>query len=260
MRSMTAYAAAEAKNKTGQTKIILRSLNYKHLDISIYNLPQQAMVLEENIQKEIKKNITRGKVEVYFYQSNKNKNQFSLDKNKFKNYVKQIKSLAKQFQLDKNISPLEIINLPGVITDKGKNSISKTQVVFTLKKALNKLIKFKKEKGKIIGKEMSKHLQLLEENIAKIKKGKKKPSRVIDGKEDIAEELSLIGFYAQKLKKTINTKKQIRKGKAIDFLCQEVLRELNAASSKTRQKNLANLIVEAKNYLGRIREQAQNIE
>ncbi|MCF7916359.1 MAG: DUF1732 domain-containing protein [Candidatus Omnitrophica bacterium] len=260
MRSMTAYAAAEAKNKTGQTKIILRSLNYKHLDISIYNLPQQAMVLEESIQEEIKKNITRGKIEVYFYQNSKNKNQFAVNKNKFSNYVKQIKSLAKQFHLDKNVSPLEILNLPGVISDRGKNNISKNQVVAAVRKASNKLIKFKQEKGRAIGKEMSENLRLLDNNIMKIKKNKKKPVKVTDGKEDIDEELSLIEFYSKKLKKIVKTNKQRRKGKAIDFLSQEMLRELNAASSKTRQKNLASLIVEAKNYLGRIREQAQNIE
>lgn len=260
MRSMTAYSAAEGKNKAGQTKIILRSLNYKYLDISVYNLPQQALVLEEIIREEIKKNITRGRVEVYFYQANKSKNQFAIDKNKFGNYVKQIKSLAKRFHLDENISPLEILNLPGVFSDGGKSSISKTQVISVLKKALRRLIKFKKEKGKAVGNEMSKNLQLLDGNIAKIKKNKKKPVQATDGKEDIEEELSLIEFYSKKLKKTISTKKQIRKGKAVDFLSQEILRELNAASSKTRQKKLASSIVEAKNYLGRIREQAQNVE
>ncbi len=260
MRSMTAYSVAEASNKTGQTKIILRSLNYKYLDISVYNLPQQALVLEESIQEEIKKNITRGKVEVYFYQTNKRKNQFSLDKNKFKNYVKQIKALAKQFHLDKNIPPLEILNLPGVISNQGTSSISKTQVVAVLKKALSRLIKFKKEKGKAIGKEMSENLQLLDNNVIKINKNKKKPMQAVDGKEDIDEELSLIEFYSKKLKKIIKANKQMRKGKEIDFLSQEILRELNAASSKTRQKKIASLIVEAKNYLGRIREQAQNIE
>jgi uncharacterized protein (TIGR00255 family) len=50
------------------------------------------------------------------------------------------------------------------------------------------------------------------------------------------------------------------KGKSLDFLTQEILRELNSASSKTKNHTLSCLIVEAKNYLERIREQAQNIE
>lgn len=260
MRSMTAYSVAQESNKAGKTKIVLRSLNYKHLDISVYNLPQQALVLEEKIQEEIKKNITRGKIEVYFYQESRNQNKFSVNKKEFANYLNQLKALAKDFDLEEKISPLEILNLPGVISAYSKSGVSKTQLVSVLKKSLKKLVEFKKEKGQAISKEITKHLNLLDGNISKIKKSKKRPSKEVDGKEDIEEELSLVEFYSKKAKTIINSKKQIRKGKAINFLSQEILRELNAASSKTRQKKMASLIVEAKNYLGRIREQAQNIE
>jgi uncharacterized protein YicC (UPF0701 family) len=152
------------------------------------------------------------------------------------------------------------LNLPGVISAYSKSGISKTQLVSVLKKSLKKLVEFKTEKGQAISKEITKNLNLLDGNISKIKKAKKRPSKEVDGKEDIEEELSLVEFYSKKAKTIINSKKQIRKGKAINFLSQEILRELNAASSKTRQKKMASLIVEAKNYLGRIREQAQNIE
>ena len=85
------------------------------------------------------------------------------------------------------------------------------------------------------------------------------PAAEENNKEDIDEEISLLTFYAKKLEKEISSK-QDSKGKAIDFLTQEILRELNAASSKTKKPVLASLIVESKSYLERIREQAQNIE
>ena len=69
-----------------------------------------------------------------------------------------------------------------------------------------------------------------------------------------------MSFYTKELEKKINAKNLATKGKALDFLTQEILRELNAASSKTKAKRVAALIVEAKNYLDRIREQAQNVE
>ena len=50
------------------------------------------------------------------------------------------------------------------------------------------------------------------------------------------------------------------KGKAVDFLTQEILRELNTAASKTRTKTISWRLLEAKAYLERIKEQAQNIE
>ena len=58
----------------------------------------------------------------------------------------------------------------------------------------------------------------------------------------------------------VNSSKADPKGKAMDFLTQEILRELNSASSKTKRKIVSSLIVESKTYLERIREQAQNIE
>ncbi len=260
MRSMTAYSAAEKKSQQGKIKIILRSLNLKYLDISFYNLPQQALALEEKMREEIKKSITRGRVEIYFYQSGGKTGQFQINKKEFGRYAKQLKKLAEEFNLDKDISPLGIINLPGVVSASQEKNFSKVRAISVLKAALQNLIKFKEEKGQAIKKELLKNIGLLDANIAKITKTKKKPEGEDESKEDIEEELTLIKFYSKKLKQLINSKKKIRKGKGVDFLSQEVLRELNASASKTRKKSLANLIVEAKNYLGRIREQAQNIE
>ncbi len=260
MRSMTAYSAAEEKNKSGKIKIVLRSLNFKYLDVSFFNLPQHALGLEEKIREEVKKAITRGKIEVYLYQDGGRAGSFQINKERFGSYARQLKALTKEFKLNKEIDALDILGLPGVVSAGGEKSISKTRVLFVLKKALERLIKFKEEKGKAIKKELLKNLNLLDVNIEKIKRNKKKSLGEEESREDIDEEIALIIFYSKKLKQTINAKRQVRKGKGIDFLSQEVLRELNASASKTRDQFLANLIVEAKNYLGRIREQAQNIE
>lgn len=260
MRSMTAYASVEEQSQQGKIKIALRSLNFKYLDVSFYNLPQQAFALEESMRQEIKKNVTRGKVEVYFYQSGAKSGQFQINKKEFSNYAKQLKKLSAEYGLSKAISPLEIMSLPGVVSTSGGKNFSKTKTLSVLKKSLQKLVKFKEEKGKAIKKELLESLSMLEANIRQIKKERKQSAEEDEAKEDIAEEVALIGFYSKKLKQAINSKRQLRKGKELDFLSQEILRELNASASKTRKKSLANLIVGAKNYLGRIREQAQNIE
>lgn len=260
MRSMTAYAAAEEKTKQGKVKIILRSLNFKYLDISFYNLPQQAFVLEEKMRDAIKKVVTRGKIEVYFYQGGGQAGQFFINKKEFGNYVKQMKKLAGDFSLDSQIPVLGILNLPGVVCASRNKNFSKTRVLLVLKEALAKLVIFKEEKGRAIEREMLKNLGNIDKNIERIIKDKKVAKGEEELKEDIDEEVALIKFYSKKLKQAIALKKQLRKGKEIDFLSQEVLRELNASASKTRKEGIASLIVEAKNYLGRIREQAQNIE
>ena len=108
---------------------------------------------------------------------------------------------------------------------------------------------------------MLKNLKRLKENMAQVKKHKPPPQKTENNnKEDIDEEVSLISFYINKLESQVNSSKADPKGKAMDFLTQEILRELNSASSKTKRKIVSSLIVESKTYLERIREQAQNIE
>ena len=65
MKSMTAYASARKSSNSQSVQIILRSLNYRYLDVAIHNLPIENILMEEAIKKEIKKRISRGKIEVF---------------------------------------------------------------------------------------------------------------------------------------------------------------------------------------------------
>jgi uncharacterized protein YicC (UPF0701 family) len=64
---MTAYANIYKRKKAQTIQVTLRSANFKYLDISIHDFPAQNILLEEQIKEEIKKKITRGKIEVYVY-------------------------------------------------------------------------------------------------------------------------------------------------------------------------------------------------
>lgn len=154
----------------------------------------------------------------------------------------------------------DILNLPQVVSWEQRSKSDEALILSVVREALDQLLRFKEKEGRIIKKEMKDNLLKLRSNVEKIKKQKPKVNEIENGKEDIDEEISLISFYIGKLENKINTKKLTPQGKPADFLIQEILRELNAASSKTKRKNPALLIVEGKNYLERIREQAQNIE
>ncbi|MBD3264727.1 MAG: hypothetical protein GF375_06465, partial [Candidatus Omnitrophica bacterium] len=79
MRSMTAYASVRGRKKSQLVHLVLRSLNFKYLDIAIHNLPPENVFLEEKIKKEIKKRIYRGKVEVYVFISRPQNNHIHID-------------------------------------------------------------------------------------------------------------------------------------------------------------------------------------
>jgi len=257
---MTAYASVYKGKNLESAQVVLRSLNFKYLDILIHNLPPEDILLEEKIKQEIKKRIYRGKVEVFIFSAKLQAKEIFIDEKIISQYISQMKILARKYSLRPEIGITDILKLPQVVSLEQKSSRVQDFVLPAAKEALARLLEFKEKEGEAIKEEMTKNLDKLEGNVQRIKKQKPKIRHMENGREDIDEELCLISFYISKLKNKIETKKLEPKGKSIDFLTQEILRELNAASSKTKRKTPALLIVEAKNYLERIREQTQNIE
>ena len=260
MKSMTAYASAQRSRGAQTIQVILRSLNFKYLDIGIHNLPAEDILLEEKIKREIKKKVHRGKIEVFIFLAKPQAKKIYVDEGVVSRYIAQIKSLGKRHGLKADINISDILSLPQAISWGHRGKGDEGLVLSAVKEAVDRFSRFKEKEGGAIKKEIKDNLSKLKSNVEKIKKQKPKVNKAENGKEDIDEELSLISFYISKLESKINSKKWIPQGKPIDFLTQEILRELNAASSKTKKKNPALLMVEGKNYLERIREQAQNIE
>jgi len=260
MKSMTAYASVIQKKDSQSVQVIIRALNFKYLDIAIHNLPIQNIILEEKIKKEIRKKIQRGKIEVFIFSKTPAQTQVQVNEDVIARYISQIKKIAKKYKVKTDIGISDILHLPQAIHWHDKKEKDESLILPALKAAMRRLMEFKEKQGKAIKNEMMKNVRDLKENAKKIKKHKPLVTDESNCKEDIDEEISLISFYVNKLDKKITADKPATKGRAIDFLTQEILRELNAASSKTKKKIAASLIVEAKSYVDRIREQAQNVE
>ncbi len=260
MRSMTGYASLAKSDATHSVQISLRSTNFKYLDITIRNLPAEDIVLEETIKREIKRKMLRGKIEVFISCEEPQAKLMIINEKVVASYIKQAKALAKKYKAKDDIKISDILALPQAISWQTKRKSNDNLVIFLARQAIEELILFKKKEGQVIQKEMLRNIKRLKENVKKIIKLKPAINKMENGKEDIDEELSLMSFYIEKLGNTVSANSNKAKGKSIDFLTQEILRELNAASSKTKRKKAAILIVEAKNYLERVREQAQNVE
>lgn len=260
MNSMTAYASVYRKKNGQALQIIMRSLNFKYLDIVVHNLPAEKILLEEKIKKEVKKKIYRGKVEVYVFSKSAVESKVHIEENILAKYIYRIRMLEKKYDLKSDLKISDLLNLPHVIYSEEKRQGEDSLVLESIKEGVSKLVEFKKKEGRIIRNEMLKNLKKLAENANYMKENKPGVNKEENNKEDIDEEISLVAFYINKLEEGIKVNNGLPRGKSIDFFTQEILRELNAASSKTKKQNLALLIVEGKNYIERIREQAQNIE
>jgi len=260
MRAMTGYATVTKSDATHAAQVILRSTNFKYIDINVRNLLAEDIVLEEAIKREVKRRIFRGKIEVFVLCEEHRPKKIIIDEKVVARYIHQAKALAKKYRLRADIGISDVLNLPQAISWEQKRQGNYGFIIGVLREAVEHLLAFKKKEGNAIQKEMLSNLGKLKANVVEIKKHKPAIGEMENGKEDIDEELSLAAFYIKKLESTMYSQRIRAKGKSIDFLTQEILRELNAASSKTKQKTAALLIVEAKNYLERIREQTQNIE
>lgn len=259
MRSMTAYANVYKKANSHSLQLVIRSLNFKYLDINIHYLPPENILLEEKIKKEVRKVINRGKIELYVFLKGHQQRKIHIEERAISDYISQMKKLAKKYNLNPDLNISSFLNLPQVIWWED-SSVGDSLILSSVKEGLDKLMEFKDKEGRVIQKEILKNLKKLQENVKNISENKPGIGQEENNKEDIDEEISLMGFYLNKLEKKVNADDKETKGKSIDFLTQEILRELNASSSKTRNRIAASLIVESKNYLERIREQAQNIE
>lgn len=260
MKSMTAYSQMHKKKNGQSVHVIFRSLNFKYLDINIHNLPLEQIILEEKIKKEIKKKIHRGKIEVYIFFKRPAESRVQIEETMLASYITQVRKIAKKYNLKAEADVRDFLNLPQVIYLEEKKQREENVIMPAMKEGLRKLLEFKKKEGGVIKREILKNLKKLGANVEEIKANKPEARGEDNNKEDIDEEVALGAFYIKKLEEKIKESDGQPKGKSIDFLTQEILRELNAASSKTKKQEVAMMIVDAKNYLERIREQAQNIE
>jgi uncharacterized protein YicC (UPF0701 family) len=256
---MTAYACVYKRKDSQTLQLILRSLNFKYLEVTIHNLPFHSILLEEKIKRFIRQKISRGKIEVYAVLKGHIDSEIYVDEKVLATYIHQAKKLTKKHKLSTNFNISDFLSLPQVISCSEKRT-EENLILAAAKEGIGRLLEFKEKQGEAIRRDMMHNLAHLHRNIDSIKKTKLSMPQEGNGKEDINEEISLASFYLNKLEKNINAKTYTPKGKSLDFLTQEILRELNSASSKTKNKAISPLIVESKTYLERIREQAQNVE
>lgn len=261
MRSMTAYAESIKRNKDYTIRIALRSVNSRYLDILIYGLPQEDVCLEWRIKQLIAKKIKRGRIEVFMKIFPQKYQKMRINIPAIKRYLSQMKNLSQQLKISSDISLRELLTLPEAIqTELSSIPVNRNLLLSAINDTLSKALLFKIKEGENIKRDIVKNITILRKNLKSIIKLKPKISEGEITKEDIDEEVALIGFYLNRLYELAMAKTSVAKGKKMDFVTQEILRELNTASAKSKDVKLAGVLLESKNVLEKIREQIQNIE
>ena len=291
MKSMTGFGRAKLEKNNRIYNVEIKSVNHKYSDISI-KMPRSFSYLEEKLKKEITANISRGKIDVYisFENYSDEGKEIIINNELVKKYMDEFTKLANENNLRMDIPVTEITKLPDVLTLKqldDDEDVIESELLECLKEAINNFVAMREQEGNKIKQDLITRINeiaeiveniskestgLIEEYVVKLEERIKEllKTDVIDksrlaqevviyaDKCSVEEELTRLKSHIHQFLNIIEEEKPI--GKKLDFLIQEMNREINTTGSKSASLNITNMVIEAKTKVEDIREQIQNIE
>ncbi len=292
MKSMTGYGSANGKVRKGAIFAEVRSVNSRFLDINC-KIPPRMNVIEPKIKKLIQNSILRGKVDVYLKERAELEQslELSLNLNLAKQYKKCLTKLKESLGEKSYAYLLEVVDLKDLILFKEK------QVEYdkfwpgierVIRQAIFKFDLMRRREGANLKKDQVKRVVILSKKIVIIKKkvnvwlsGYRSKIMVsmkrngcstnsIDqekldnevaiaaGRVDVTEELTRLQSHISQYKGLLAKKGAV--GRQLDFIIQEMHREINTLGSKANDSSVSKHVVEFKSEIEKLREQVQNIE
>lgn len=289
---MTAFCRNKSSSEKAKYEIEIQSLNRRHLEI-LLQLPPELMPMEGKFRAKISEKIHRGRLSISFKMHAHKAPPHSIELNL--HYAAQLKEAAEKLCGHTQLKPTDgeifrwITFQQGVICTETLSLPKEDQaeILTYLDKALDQLISQKEEEGAALSKDFSSRIDGISasfnkikplvpesENVLRERLGEKwkdlAPGSTLDDrvlkeiallveKADVTEELDRFTLHIQTFKDLLATE-EIVSGKRLDFLCQELLREINTLNVKAQNAEISKLAIEIKSDLEKIREQIQNIE
>jgi len=291
MISMTGYGRSEEVWSGGTVTAELRSVNHRFCEI-VVRLPKVLSALEEELKRMIQQRCARGRVELTVSVSGGKDagKQLSLDQALARQYHALLRDLKKQLRLS---GPIDVAMLAGYrdlitvsdrpVDEKGLLQTAKRVTV----EALSMLDQMRRREGAALMKDLTHRLDIVREEIGyveqraphvaqeylvRLKARVAKLAELPDLDEgrlsqelalyadrcDISEEATRLGSHLAQFDTTLQSEEPV--GRTLDFLLQEIGREVNTIGSKANDADIARHVVRLKGELEKIREQVQNIE
>lgn len=287
MESMTGYAHTESSTEQFSFSIEVKTLNSRYFE-SFVNLPKVLRSEENEITSFIKEFIQRGKIElnieIFDWVDNR---PVSINADLIRKYYRELQKVHDSLIIKEPLRFESILSLDGltsrersVLTQKSHDDIYRT-----LEATIKKTIEMRKKEGLAIKKDLTACMNEIAENAAQVKNlaravmtdkrdqlqkrieslmnGRIDDTRlyteiaILADKLDINEEIVRLGDHLKKFKAVMKEKDQT--GKKLDFVAQEMFREVNTIASKSNSSDISHLVVEMKNSIEKIREHCRNI-
>ena len=282
IRSMTGFGRGSYTNAEREYTVEIKAVNHRYADINI-RLPYVLSFLEDKIKKKILEKIERGKIDVSIT--------FVNNSNLGKTYIEELKKLETENDIINDITVMKIARLPDVlnISQDDNSDVLWEELSIALEEAIANLVETRETEGRKLSEDMLKRLDLINENIlnisqystglidqyvVKLKDRIKEmlQTDIVDearisqevvlyaDKTSIEEEITRLKSHIVQFKELLQSESIKKAGKRLDFIIQEMNREVNTIGSKSNCLEITNLVIELKTELEDVREQVQNIE
>ena len=284
--SMTGFGEASKIVNEITVSVDIRSLNSRFLDPR-FRLPKQIESLEEKINKKVREYCKRGRITVSISlekSNNKLKNKLELDEIRFEKYKNLIESINSQYNY--NLQLTDLVDVRDLLVSQQTADLSDAEVLSVLDKALYNLNDMRSIEGKALAIDMNIRIKNMKKILKKIRRITEKTSSklknqyqkkiksmmegtsiddskiameavVLAEKADVTEECVRCESHLDQITDLVSNHDVV--GKRLNFLLQEVLREINTIGSKSPDLNTINNVVDLKEETEKVKEQAQNI-
>ena len=291
LKSMTGFGVGDCETAEYKVHTEVKTVNQRYLDVEIH-APHSLSALEIEIRKLVKKYIARGKADVYLTVTDKrpNSRKIRVDKDLAIAYYKALNDMSDCLHLTRTDDVIEIAKCPDVLQVEETENLTAAREVIeqALQQSLEKVSRMREEEGRNLEKDFSARLDRLRDYVKQLQqlapeitaayreRLQKVMTECLAGKEpDETRLIQEVAVYADKVNYTeeiVRLESHFAQfeeivgnaaepvGRKLDFLVQEMNREINTAGSKANSAAAAKIVVAVKSEIEKIREQLQNIE
>jgi uncharacterized protein (TIGR00255 family) len=293
INSMTGYGEAQGEVNGASYAVEVKAVNNRYLK-PIIKLPELVAFLEEDIEKLLRKNLSRGTVNYVLRFKDISANAlFNIDEAALQAIVEKLSRLGSSAGINGTIDIGGLLSLPGIVRpttpDKDAAEHIRKRILEISKQAIEKLKQMRAAEGSALEADLQKCSTAIKKDLervgvrsnavvqgyakrlkrranellaeAKLKMDEETLARevaVFADRSDISEEIARLDSHLQQFADVCRAKGQV--GRRLDFISQEMLREANTIASKVYDAEIVRCVVDIKCQVDRIKEQVQNVE
>lgn len=288
IESMTGYGSHTVETQTVRITVDVRSLNSRFLDLSV-RLSEGLESLEERVRRKAREECQRGRISVFVSvdpQFKEMDGNLEIDRDRFEAYLSLIDTIEREYGQKMDVST--IVDIKELIVDSRVRKVDPEVVLEALSRALAELKAMRLAEGKVIAEDLGGRMETLrvlldgirsisEESLLQTRDTYARRIRelassgevvVDDGrilqeaailteKMDVTEECVRCASHLGQFEKLIESKNPV--GKRMNFVLQEITREVNTIGSKTGRLEIVQKVIDMKNEVEKLKEQIQNV-